>query len=496
MKATINKKPTISDLMESYEATILQTILATFGLDFLTTYQHGGDVDTVHNVDQIGKDPLMTYKNKKNEADYNNRGEYNSKDYHAHPAYKESNKAYSDQKKQGTLKDGYTGKKIDKNKSYDQDHVVAANKIHNNRARVLADLNGPDLANKKENLVATDPSINRSKKADSVDEHLKKKGDRYDDTTKQNMQDKEKKARKAIYDDINKAYYTSQKFWKDTGKAALKAGGTMALRQGIGFFLVEIWFGIKEKCISCWDKINSFKDFKQRLIEGFKSGISSAMAKFSDLWEHVKNGAIGGFIASLTTTFTNIFKTTFKSVNKVIMHLGKPVVEAFRVALFNPDKLPTDERIDAIIKCFVTGGSLFLGDVIKQYLDMQLVGIPHSDLITAFFSALLSGITMATGFYLVDRYEVGAKLMSLFSNPEYEYLKTVGENAKKRLELINSMVDRIVHYDWEACERALQNYHSSAGMSKALVSVDIARICGVNEDEIIKDIIDLDKTFG
>lgn len=65
MEATINQKPTISDLMSSYEATILQTILATFGLDFLTTYQHGGDVDTVHNVDQIGKDPLMTYKNKK-----------------------------------------------------------------------------------------------------------------------------------------------------------------------------------------------------------------------------------------------------------------------------------------------------------------------------------------------------------------------------------------------------------------------------------------------
>lgn len=175
MEATINQKPTLSDLMENYEATILQTILATFGLDFLKKYQHGGDVDTVHNVDQIGKDPLMTYKNKKNETDYNNRGEYNSKDYHANPAYKEKNRDYSRQQKQGTLKDGYTGKAISRNQSYDQDHVMSAKEVHDNPARILAGLNGPDLANKKENLVATEPSINRSKKADSVDEHLRKK---------------------------------------------------------------------------------------------------------------------------------------------------------------------------------------------------------------------------------------------------------------------------------------------------------------------------------
>ena len=52
------------------------------GLDFLVSDQHGGDVDTIHNVRQIGKDEQMHYKNKKNEETYNNKGNYDGVAYH------------------------------------------------------------------------------------------------------------------------------------------------------------------------------------------------------------------------------------------------------------------------------------------------------------------------------------------------------------------------------------------------------------------------------
>ena len=67
---------------------LVESLISSFGLDFLIKDQHGGDVDTIHNVRQIGKDEQMTYKNAKNEKDYEQRGDYNSSMYHNDPRFK------------------------------------------------------------------------------------------------------------------------------------------------------------------------------------------------------------------------------------------------------------------------------------------------------------------------------------------------------------------------------------------------------------------------
>ena len=51
-----------------YERVILQSLITSFGLDFIVHDQHGGDVDTIHNVREIGVDSQMKYKNAANEA--------------------------------------------------------------------------------------------------------------------------------------------------------------------------------------------------------------------------------------------------------------------------------------------------------------------------------------------------------------------------------------------------------------------------------------------
>ena len=58
----------MSDLFSQYERVIVESIITSFGLDFLVPDTHGGDVDTIHNVRKIGKDTQMTYKKGKNEA--------------------------------------------------------------------------------------------------------------------------------------------------------------------------------------------------------------------------------------------------------------------------------------------------------------------------------------------------------------------------------------------------------------------------------------------
>lgn len=71
-----------NSIFEQYERVVIQSLITSFGLDFLVRDQHGGDVDTIHNVRQIGKDEQMHYKNKKNEETYNNKGNYDGVAYH------------------------------------------------------------------------------------------------------------------------------------------------------------------------------------------------------------------------------------------------------------------------------------------------------------------------------------------------------------------------------------------------------------------------------
>lgn len=92
-----------SSIWNEYERVIMQSLITSFWLDFLVHDQHGGDVDTIHSVREVGKDSNMTYKNRQNQADYANRGEYNTYEYHQDPRYKEINRKVSESKKKGTL---------------------------------------------------------------------------------------------------------------------------------------------------------------------------------------------------------------------------------------------------------------------------------------------------------------------------------------------------------------------------------------------------------
>ena len=80
-------EPVFKSIFEQYEKVIIESLITSFGLDFILKDKYGGDVDTIHNVRQIGRDKEMVYKNKSNEKDYENCGEYNSREYHIHKKY-------------------------------------------------------------------------------------------------------------------------------------------------------------------------------------------------------------------------------------------------------------------------------------------------------------------------------------------------------------------------------------------------------------------------
>ncbi len=407
----------MDSIFKQYERVIIESLISSFGLDFLVKDQHGGDVDTIHNVRQIDKDGKMTYKNKKNQSNYENRGDYNSSEYHSDKRYIEKNRQIKKNKEGGNLYDTYTGEKIRMNEKSDLDHTISAKEIHDDRGRVLAGLKGTELANSQENLNATNPRTNRTKKADSMDDFLGKYGDEYNDGQKKNMQNKDAIARKSYETKLAKAYYTNPQFAKDVTFAAGSVGVRMGIRQALGFVFAEMWFAVKEE----FGKIGKEFDFGKLLTavgNGIKRGFENAKGKYKELFEKFKKGAIAGALSSLTTTLCNIFFTTAKNVVKVIRQSYASIVQAGKVLFINPDNLPFGERMRAIVKILATGASVVAGSLVVEALSKTpIAGIPIvGDVTQSFCGALVTGILSCTLLYFFDRNEMINKLVRALNN--------------------------------------------------------------------------------
>ena len=421
-------------IWNEYERVIMQSLITSFGLDFLAHDQHGGDVDTIHNVRQIGRDSNMVYKNAQNKADYASRGEYNTYQYHQDPRYIAINKKVSDSKKNGTLKDAYTGRTVAQNANIDLDHVISAKEIHDDSGRVLSGLNGTDLANCDDNLKPTDRSINRSMQDKDMEDYLQKwEADRPQRQAKINelklkgaLSDKErkelsklekleqidpdkmrtenKKTRAAYEAKLAKAYYTSSNFLRDTAVAAGKRGAEMGMRQALGVVFVEIWMSSKEE-IQALPPGKDLKDMFEAVAEGVKNGVENAKVKYREVLAKFGEGFLSGTLASLTTTICNIFFTTAKNLVKCIRQIYASVVEAGKILLFNPNDLMFGDRIKTATVILATGASVLIGTAIGELIQKTpIAAIPGvGPVVTAFCSSLVSGLISCTLLVFLDR---------------------------------------------------------------------------------------------
>ncbi|GKZ02437.1 hypothetical protein ANS017_03020 [Paraclostridium bifermentans] len=407
----------MDSIFKQYERVIIESLITSFGLDFIVKDRYGGDVDTIHNVRKIGKDKEMTYKNKQNETDYEYRGKYDSHAYHSHKGYKEKNKQISMQKKDGTLKDAYTGESIGYNGKSDLDHVIAAKEIHDDAGRVLAGLSGVDLANSNENLEATNPHTNRTKKADSMNDFLDKYGDEYTEFQKDKMREKDAIARKSYEAKLAKAYYTSPKFAKDVAFSAGNVGVRMGLRQVLGFVFTEVWFTVKEE----FDKLDGSFDFAELLNSignGIKRGFENAKEKYKELLAKFTDGVVVGALSSISTTMCNIFFTTAKNVVKTIRQTYASLVQAGKVLFINPDSLEFGERMRAIVKILATGASIVFGTTVSEAIGKTPIGTMPGvgDIIQTFCGTFVTGVMSCSLLYFFDRSELMNKLVSKLNN--------------------------------------------------------------------------------
>ena len=454
-----NKEENVmTSIFKEYEKVIIESLITSFGLDFLLNDRHGGDVDTILNVRKIGKDSQMTYKNKINEETYNNLESYNSHEYHSHKNYVQKNKEVKSLREQGLLKDGYTGEKLSKS---DLDHIVSAKSIHCDRGRVLSGLKGTDLANSNENLKATNPRTNRTKKADTMSKFLGKYGDEYTESQKKNMNAIYNNAEKSYDRKINIAYYTSSNFSKDLTSAATNVGIRMGIRQALGLVFTEIWFSIKEE----FKNFGNYFDLKEVLNKigtSIKRAFEKAKVKYKEIFSKFLEGSIAGAISSIVTTLCNIFFTTAKNVVTIIRQTWVSVVQAAKILFINPDNLPFGERMRAVVKILSIGASVVVGVLVNEAISKTPISaIPIAgDIIQTFCGTLVTGIMSCTLLYFLDRNEKINKLVSYLNN-----LTFFGNSVnyfRQQAEYFEKYAAELMNIDLNAFKREAKMYDEFA----------------------------------
>ena len=149
------------------EKTVVSSLATSFGLDFLLFEDKlGGNVNTIHNVRQ------GIYATDEAKQAYEDRGAYDNRAYHSHDKYKDRGNKDKNDLVDGKLFDAYRQKVMAGNEGRHLDHIIYAKSIHDDHGRVLAGLDGVELANVDSNLQSTFWFINNQKSAMTMKEFV------------------------------------------------------------------------------------------------------------------------------------------------------------------------------------------------------------------------------------------------------------------------------------------------------------------------------------
>lgn len=480
-----------SDIWNEYERVILQSLVTSFGLDFLVHDKRGGDVDTVHSVRETG-----TFKNQAYARKYEAREKYSSLDYHNDDSYRKvTHDARQQYNETGTpIEDTYApGNLLIFNKAEGPwmraslDHVISAHEVHDDPVRMLADMDGISLANDPENLRYTSIALNTRMSDMTIDEFIAwcdehpervnwngEKGAPLPEEVKQRLREEDARAREHYEARIAKSYYTSPQFYADAVAAAGKRGLEMGARQALGFVFLEIYYSCKDE-MGAVPPGSDFKECFEAIIRGIPKGLVNARLRYKDLMAQFAQGFWVGAIASLTTTLCNIFFTTEKNMVRYIRQGYAAVVQAGNVLLINPDDLLLGDQLKMTTVILSSGASVIAGTYVGDLLSKTpIAAIPEvGPVVTRFVSVLVSGLLSCTMLILLDR----SKLINTLVGKMNQYA-TVGHTIKETSKAFESIAAEIEGFDIAAFSSQCRQFNLIA-----------ARIGSALSEEELSDIL-------
>lgn len=454
------------DWGEELHQTVVKSLVTSFGLDFLLFEDKvGGDVDTIHNARH------QVYATDKERKKYAKRGDYNSTAYHHHENYIATNREGKAKREAGALTDTYTGETFAYNEKTNLDHIKSAKRVHDDPGRVLADLNGPDLANDPSNLTLTNETLNKAKGAKTMDAFVKKLSADYQATQQEiaalrsqpaltdqeqkrlaslenkasadydRMREADKKARKQYEDTVNQAYYTSSKFAKSVALASASNGLSMGTRQMLGLVLAEVWFEFRDRLpeMVARHKDNFVaSDLLSDMGETLKAIWVRIRARFRIFLEAFKDGVMGGILSSVTTTLFNIIFTTQKMMVRLIREMWNNLTQAFKIMLFNPENLARGDLAKAVSKLLAAGVAVAAGVVINESLA-KIMLFPFGPELAAFCGALATGLLAVVMNYFLEYSPLMQKLWAFLDKFKDKY-----QHAVDYFHQVNAELDRFI----------------------------------------------------
>jgi hypothetical protein len=433
-----HKQSETQKLVKDLRRTTLETVITSFGLGHMVGAMDklGGPVDTLHNARN------NVYASEAAEDAYTNRSNYCPEDYRQDPAYIASNRKNSEMLAAGNLKDAYTGKKMARNAPKHQDHVISAKDVHNDRGRVLAGMDGPQLANASTNLRPTHGSINCSKKdkpaskfadelaaneenrkaqiseleaCESLDDKQQAKLNKLntlENVDGELLRSADKEARQAYNDAINKQYYSSGEFKQDVLASSLSGGSKMGLQQALGLALHELVSALMDEVHSIW--VSGFKggDLEKSIVDVLKVRMTRVAGRLTDKWQDILSafvvGGVSGIFSNLITVLTNAFITTSKRIIRLVREGIFSLVKAVKLLVIRPDGMTGRQAAHEAFKLVAAGAVVAGGLVLEEYIEKAIssLGIPFASEITSVCLGLMTGVSTVMLMVVLDKIDL------------------------------------------------------------------------------------------
>lgn len=351
--------------------------------------------------------------------------------------FKDAKNNMKDKLRSGTLKDEYTGKTLKINEKVNLDHVVPRKQIFENPWRKIADIEPSDLANKSENLAATNESLNKSKGAKSNSEYIKNRELREKELRnqvqranekieKKNISDAEKRNLKAenekrLNDKLAadskkmlKAEKTAKKaINKDIAKKASVRMANKAGKDAVKAMFVAALFGMLKEIMNAL--VRFFKSKKRSFdafLEEMKNALHSFFRKIKDFIKVGVDSFVGSIVGEIIGAFAqklkklpNLIRQLFGSIRESISYLSNPENQTHSTAI----KIAHISKI--ITSGLVAVGAMFLGEYFEKYLltipnfgnPIPLLGT-IANILGMFLASLLTGILGAVIINRLDQF--------------------------------------------------------------------------------------------
>lgn len=470
----------VDQLFSQIKNDVIHSIAVPFGLGkVVSAYDKvGGNVDTIHNV----RDGVYATENEQHK--YESLEDYKDiKDsIHSDPRYVEKNKALTSKRESEVITDSFSDIQMGCQDKHNLDHVKSAKETHCDPARVLAEVDTKDLANIDANLQPTTESINKSKGAKSADDfiaYLKstkparkerinylsnketltdkeskelKKLKELDSVNIEEVRNKDKQARRAQDDILNKEYYMSGKFLKNTAKTSALEGVKMGGQQAFGIMLVEffsqLFVEIKKLINEGREQDSLFAELHTRFTRIAKNTASK--------WKGILSGGLQGFISGLlsniATTIINAFVTTGKRVVRMIREGLFSLLKAMKIMLLPEEGMTRAEAAHAGMKILASGGIIFAGVALEEVIEKMIMSVPVLASMAFTLSAVIVGsisaMAMGLASYLLDKLD----LFGVLQKEAGEYiLKSLDNRIDSGYKRSQELIHEIENYSLVPC---------------------------------------------